>query len=41
MLTHIGGDVSDALRDVNDVSAVEENARRVARERIAHASRRS
>ena len=41
VLTHIGGDVSDSLRDVNDVSAVEENSRRVARERIAHASRRA
>ncbi len=38
VLTRIGGDVSDSLRDVNDVSAVEENARRAARERIAQLS---
>ena len=34
VLTHIGGDVSAALRDVDDVSAVEENARRVANDLI-------
>ncbi|MFZ9926693.1 MAG: 1-deoxy-D-xylulose-5-phosphate reductoisomerase [Candidatus Nanopelagicaceae bacterium] len=35
VLTRIGGEVSDTLRDVDDVSAVEENARHAARERIA------
>jgi hypothetical protein len=30
--------VSDTLRDVDDVSAVEENARHAARERIAQLS---
>lgn len=34
VLTHIGGDVSAVLRDVDDVSVVEENARRVANDLI-------
>jgi 1-deoxy-D-xylulose-5-phosphate reductoisomerase len=38
VLTRIGGEVSDTLRDVDDVSAVEENARHAARERIAQLS---
>ena len=35
VLAEIGGEVSAPLRDVSDVSAVEENARAVAREKIA------
>ena len=34
VITRIGGDVSAPLRNVDDVSAVEENARVVAREII-------
>ena len=35
VLADIGGDASAPLRDVADVSAIEENARAVAREKIA------
>ena len=35
VLVQIGGEVSATLRDIDDVGAVEENARRVARARIA------
>lgn len=40
VLANIGGDVSAALRDVDDVSAVEENARRVANDLITRREKR-
>ena len=41
VLSSIGGDVSGPLRDIDDVSAVEENARRSAQELIKRRSRNS
>ncbi|MEY2798671.1 MAG: hypothetical protein RIS22_937 [Actinomycetota bacterium] len=40
VLSQIGGQVSAELRDVHDVSAVEENARRVARDMVIRRGRR-
>ncbi len=40
VLSQIGGEVSAHLRDVHDVSAVEENARAVARDLVARRGRR-